>query len=116
MEIDFKKLFKNKYFLIGLALAVAACLCVALAEYGLVFYILACFFAAAFCGLVCVYFFMKAREVKHDNKLDLVPLSHEDRERLNRQKKFGNMSNILRLIFFAGAAIGFIIYGFKLIW
>ena len=116
MEIDFKKLFKNKYFLIGLALAVAAGLCVVLAEYGLVFYILACFLVAALCALLAVYYVMRAREVKRDNKLDLVPLSNEDRERLNRQKKFGNMSNILRLIFFAGAAISFIVFGFKLIW
>lgn len=112
--MDFKNLFKNKFFLIGLVLTVLIFVCVLLARVSGVFYIITCFLAAALCFLVGVFYFLKAREVKADNTSDLIPLSTEDREKVNRQKKVGNVNNILKVLLFVGAGIVFIVFGFQM--
>ncbi|MBQ2863884.1 MAG: hypothetical protein IJE91_00280 [Clostridia bacterium] len=115
MEFDFKKLFKNKFFLIGLVLTILIFVCVALARLSMVFYVITCFLGAALCFMLAVYYVLKTREVKSDNKADLIPLTHEEREKVNRHKRFGNMNNVLKVILFACAGVAFIVFGIKMI-
>ncbi len=115
MEFDFRKMLKNKYFLIGLVLTVLIFISVALSGLSSVFFVVTCFLAAALCALLVVYYFMKFKEAKSDNRLDLVPLTKEEKDSVLRSKRFGNMYNILKVILFAFATVAFIVFGIKLI-
>ena len=65
--------------------------------------------------MLAVYYVLKTRGVKSDNKADLIPLTHEEREKVNRHKRFGNMNNVLKVILFACAGVAFMVFGIKMI-
>lgn len=106
--MDFKKLLKSKYFTTICALVLLIVVFASLVQISNVFYILACITASALCIVVGVRSVLNYKNCKNNNEAELLPLTQEEKEMVNRRKRNTNANHMIKAIMFFIFAVVFL--------
>lgn len=110
--MNFKNLLKNKFFIISICLLVLIIVSASLTRVSAVFFMITCFLACALCIVVGTKFVFDVVKLKKDETSSLLPLTEEQKEKVNKNKKFEKANLIIRIIVFYCFAILFFVLAF----
>ena len=105
--MDLKNLFKSKFVIALVIIAVLACVCALLSQVSVVFYVIACLLCTALCVMVGVKNILNFNKEKNNNTAELLPLTQEEREMVKRNKRSMGASFIVRAVMFFAFGIIF---------
>lgn len=111
--MDFKKLFKNIYFIIGLCLAVLVVITASLTQVNKVFFLISCLLGGALCVDVGVWAVNKIVVMDSSDESELLPLTEQEKQYLKRSKRMKKVNNIMLAVLFFCSAIIFVVMGFR---
>lgn len=111
--MDFKKLFKNIYFIIGLCLSVLVVITASLTQVNKVFFLISCLFGGALCVDVGVWAVNKIVVMDSSDESELLPLTEQEKQYLKRSKRMKKVNNIMLAVLFFCSAIIFVVMGFR---
>lgn len=105
--MDFKKLFKNKYFITICILIVLICIFASLTKVSDIFYIITYLLCSGLCVVVGVKNILNYKNAKNDNTAELLPLNQTQRELFDHSKKSECVGYIVKTIMFFAFGIVF---------